>query len=568
MEKKDLANAFKEVALLLELQGGDPHKIRTYQNASLTIERFRGDIKALLSARRLKQLKGIGDTLEANIVEFADRGCIGLLDELRAQFPDSLHGLFCVSGLGPKRVKLLYQKLGIGSIEQLEEACHKGVLADLESFGPRLQAKFLDGIEYAKANQGLRLLNRAHEAARELFAWLRQDPSVIRIDVAGSLRRGRELIKDVQVIASTRAPEQLMDRFTCMPELREVTEHGQTKSSVMMPGGIPAQLRVVADRQFPYALVRFTGNGEHNATLQKRAEERGLKLNEYGLFKDGNTLVPCADEAALYHALGLPLIPPELRENRGEFDAAALPHLVTTADLKGVIHCHTGYSDGVNSIIELMSGVQNKGYQYLVISDHSQSARYAGGMPPEHVLEQHREIDLINSTLEDFRVIKGVESDILRDGSLDYEEDLLKRFELVIVSIHHHLDMTEAEATKRVITAIENPYTDVLGHPTGRLLLSRKGYPLNMPKVLDACAANHVAIEINCNCRRLDLDWRYLRAAKMRGIKLAICPDAHEIDRVDYVPYGVIMARKGWLEPADLLNCMSARELLAWRAER
>jgi DNA polymerase (family 10) len=356
-----------------------------------------------------------------------------------------------------------------------------------------------------------------------------------------------------------------MERFTQSPDVRTVTGKGDTKSSVVLHSGIAADLRVVEDSQFPYALLHFTGSKEHNVVLRQRAKERGLKLNEYGLFDENDQLVVCREEADIYEKLGLPFIPPEMREAQGEFELAQMPKLVEMEDLKGLIHCHTTYSDGKNSLEEKAAGATALGYSYIVVTDHSQTAAYAGGLRPERVLAQHEEIERLNKKLKGIRILKGIESDIRLKGELDYEEDLLKAFDVIIGSVHNRLDMPEKEATARVIRAIESPYLTILGHPTGRLLLSRTGLPLNMEQVIDACAANGVAIEINGNPRRLELDWRHVLRAREKGVKIAIGPDAHSVDALANVRWGLGIARKGWLEAKDVLNTLSAEELLTWR---
>lgn len=356
-----------------------------------------------------------------------------------------------------------------------------------------------------------------------------------------------------------------MQYFVDAPDVAQVIGHGETKSSVRFASGISADLRVVEAKEFPYTLLHFTGSKEHNVVLRQRAKERGLKLNEYGLFHDDETLVECDSEEAIYKALDLPFIPPELREDRGEFELTATPGLLEEHQLKGLIHCHSTYSDGQHTLADMAEATREQGYEYLLITDHSQSAGYAGGLKPDRIVQQQREIVALNQKFHGFRILSGIESDIRIDGSLDYEEDVLASFDLIIASVHSKLEMDEKEATKRVITAIENPYTAILGHPTGRLLLSRKGFPLDMEKVFDACVANKVAVEINASCKRLDVDWRYIRQGRDKGVLFSIGPDAHSIDGLKNVQYGVGIARKGWLEPDHVINCWTAEELLAWR---
>ena len=564
MTNKEVIALLEEVALLLDLAGESPFKSRAYTNVARQIEHTEEDVDTLAEEGRLRELKGVGDALEQKITEYVTTGKLEYHQKLRARFPDSLFDLFGIPGLGPKRIKQVYEELGIASLPELEKACANGGLSGLKGFGPKMQEKLLIGIAFAKEQHGQSLYNRAYLEGKRLKNLLSEDESVIRIEIAGSLRRAKEVVKDIDLIASSSDPKSVMKRFVEDIEVQHVTGHGDTKSSVVLHSGIAVDLRVVSDKEYPFALAHFTGSKDHNVTMRRRAKERGLKLNEYGLFKGEKSRV-CKSEADIHTALDLPFIPPELREDMGEFELESTPGLVTLDDVVGMFHSHSRYSDGQNTIEEMALAAQELGYHYLTMTDHSQSAVYANGLRPETVVKQQKEIDEVNGKIKDFRVLKGIESDIRADGSLDYEEDVLKSFELIIASVHSGLDMNEAEATKRVVTAVENPYTTILGHPTGRLLLARKGFPLNYDTLFDACVANNVAIEINANCKRLDLDWRYVRRARDRGIKLSIGPDAHSTGGIEDMIYGVGIARKGWLEPADLLNCMTVDEFFAWR---
>jgi len=514
---------------------------------------------------RLRELKGVGEALEDKITQFVREGKINLLEEYREKFPDTIQELFSIPGFGPKRIKQVYDELGVDSLSSLKDACEKGKVAELKGFSDKLQQKLVDGIEYVEQFAGQFRINVALKAADALLAYLKEDKSVIRIEVAGSLRRRKEVVKDIDILASSRKPEQLMDRFVNAPNVASVSGHGKTKSSVVLDSGIAADLRVVEDDQFPFALHYFTGSKEHNVELRRRAKERDLKLNEYGLFRDDDSLVACKTEEDLFKQFDLPYIPPPLREDRGELDETPPKDLITEDGLVGLFHCHTTYSDGKNTLEEMVEACQERDYEYMLITDHSQSAAYAGGLKPDRIAEQHEEIDKLSKKLKKFKILKGIESDILAKGDLDYEEGVLKSFDLIIASVHSGLDMTEAQATKRLVTAVENPYTRILGHPTARLLLQRDGYALDMEKIYDACLANNVAVEINANPRRLDVDWRHIKFGRDKGVKFVIGPDAHVVKGIDDVKYGVGIAQKGWLTPAHLLNCMSHKELMAWR---
>lgn len=568
MTRKEIAAVLEEIAVLLELSGENPFKSRSYSNVARQVLQSGDDIAQLAKEKRLRELKGVGDVLEQKITELVTTGQMSYHQELRAKFPETLFDLFQIPGLGAKRIKLLHEELGIATLGELEYACTENRLASLKGFGPKIQQNVLDGLAFAKRHQGQHLVSAGWEAANALLDWLREKTPVSRLEVAGSLRRRKEVVKDVDLLAAGGAPEQIMAGFVRAPGVETVTGHGETKSSVVLASGMAVDLRVVSEAQFPYALAHFTGSKEHNVVMRQRAKDRKMKLNEYGLFAGEERLVPCEDEAALFAALGLPCIPPELREDRGEFEADTMPVLIQRQDLLGVMHCHSTYSDGRSSVEEMTSGARTRGYRYIGFADHSQSAVYAGGLTPDDVARQHDEMDRVMEKIEGIRILKGIESDILADGSLDYDEKTLKRFDYVIASVHSKLTMTEREATQRLLAAIRNPHTTMLGHPTGRLLLSREGYPLDLDAIFDACAEQRVAIEINANPHRLDLDWRHVRKASERGVKLCIGPDAHSVDGLDDVEYGLGIARKGWLTKDHLLNCMEAEELLSWRQRR
>lgn len=568
MDKKDVAAALEEIAQWMELAGENAFKTRSYVNGARRIEQLDEDITTLVHEKRLRDIPGIGEALEQKIVELVSTGKLGFLEELRSQFPPTIAELFSIPGLGPKRIKLLYDTLGVDSLDTLEQACQDGRLATVKGLSDKMAAKILEGIAFSREHSGHHLVSSGHNAALALLAHLDGHPALGRIEIGGSLRRRKEVIKDVDLVASSTDPAALMKHFVAYPEVKTVTGHGDTKSSIVLSSGIACDLRVVPEEAFPYTVLHFTGSKDHNVVLRQRAKERDLKLNEYGLFRGDDTLVECADETAIYAALDLPFLPPEIREDAGEFELTATPVLVSQEDLRGIFHCHTTYSDGVNSVEEMARATQERGYQYLLLCDHSQSAAYANGLSPERLAQQAEEIDAVNARLNDFRILKGIESDIRNDGSLDYEDDVLRRLDLVVASVHSKLEMNEAEATKRVLKAIEHPCTDILGHPTGRLLLRREGFPLNWDRIFDACVANTVAIEINANPHRLDIDWRLIRRGQEKGVLFSIGPDAHRIEGLDCVYFGLGIARKGWLKPEDLLNTRSVEELMRWRKPR
>lgn len=563
--KKEVANALQEIATLMELKGENTFKVRSYTNTARTLEQFDGDLKTLVKEKRLREIKGVGDALEQKIEELVTTGKLEFLEELRAEFPESLFELFGISGLGPKRIKAIYDELGIDSRAKLEAACREGKLSQLRGFSTKMEAKILEGIAFAEKHQGQFRLDKAIPAAETLLAYMKECKAVKQIEVAGSLRRHKEVVKDIDLVASSAKPEAVMNHFIQSPDTMKVVNHGDTKSSILLNNGIAVDLRVVDDKQFAFALAHFTGSKEHNIVMRQRAKDHDLKLNEYGLFHADDSVLACKSEKDIYKALDLPFIPPELREDRGEFDVKKLPKLLEQDDLLGMLHCHTTYSDGRNTLEEMAQAAKDRGYKYILITDHSQSAQYAGGLYPDRIKTQHREIDTLNEKLAPFRILKGIESDIRSNGTLDYEDKVLESFDFIIASVHNKLDMNEAEATKRLITAIKNPYTHILGHPSGRLLLSRPGFPFDVKAVFEACVEYKVAIEINANAKRLDMDWRYLKLGKDMGVMFSIGPDAHSVAGLDDIRYGVGIARKGWLEKENILNCMSLKEVLAWR---
>ena len=565
MDNKQVAAVLSETAMFLQLAGDEVLRAQAFSACARAIEHLQEDVSVLVRAKSLRMVRDVGEEFEAGIAELLLSGRLELLERLRAKFPPTIFELLNIAGLGPARVKLLYETLGVDSLDKLRAACEGDKVSGLRGFGKIMQNKLLDEIEYAKRYKGRYLLNKAGAAAQKLIDFLSKDYSIIRIELAGSLRRRMELIKNINIVASSINPSLVQRNLLAAPGVVEVSAESARTFRATLPDGIVALVNVVDDVQYPFALLYCTGSTEHFNVLRGRAAKLGFQLDAYGLYDGEGKLLPCTMEEDIYERLKLPFIAPELRENIGEFFTERLPkNLVKRTDLKGLIHCHTTYSDGNNTLEEMAQASRDRGYSYMIVSDHSQSAGYANGMKPARVVQQHREIEALNESMTDFRILKGIESDILPDGSLDYDKGLLESFDVIIASIHSHLNMTEQEATARLVRAIEHPLTNILGHLTGRLLMLRKGYPVDMAKILDACSANQVAIEINANCRRLDIDWRYLRYGKEKGIKFAVAPDAHRVEGLDLVVYGLGMARKGWLEPCDLLNAMSADDVLAW----
>ena len=572
MNTKDVARALSEIALLRELRGESAFKVRAYTNAARTIESLDEDLDELVEQNRVVKLRGIGKSIAQKITELVTTGQLPYLQDLRDQTPGDLPEWIRIPSLGPKKIKAIHENLGISLMDELAEACKQGKLSPLDGFGQKTEEKILKGIEQVRRHSGRFLQSVVRPEADRLLTLVQEQPQVIRAEVCGSVRRGCETSKDVDILASTTGQvEQLMDVFTGDERVADVIARGPTKCSVQLQSGLNVDLRVVGDDSYPFALQYFTGSKDHNVALRQRTQQLGCKLNEYALVHvEEETEVPCEDEAGIYEALGLRWIPPEMRENSGEIQAALegeLPALVELSDLQGAVHCHTTYSDGVNTVEQMARGAMARGLSYIVISDHSRSAAYARGIDVDQIRQQQEEIDRVNEQLGDrFRVLKGIESDILADGSLDYPDDVLATFDVVIAAVHSRFNLPEKEQTERVLRAVAHPEVDILAHPTGRLLLSREPYPIKLRQVLDAAAEHGVAVEINAQPDRLDLDWQGLRFGLGRQLKTVIAVDAHSVPQLDLAIHGVRMARKGWCTRDDVLNCWSAQEMLDWFA--
>lgn len=567
MDNRSIASVLKEIALYKELNGENPFKVRAFENAARVIERYEEDIVVLAKEDRLSGIKGVGRQIENIIKEYIEKGSSAVLEELKTKFPESITDLLKIPGMGPKKVKAVWEKLGVSSIGELEYACLENRLASLEGFGEKSQQKILAGIDFIKRSENKRLISEAMAIGNEIVSTLNGSDSFARVTIAGSLRRGKTIFKDIDILLVPKQNAEgngIRKIITSLADSGDmgIIGAGETKVSIRRHG-LQVDFRIVEEKSFPSALQHFTGSREHNTILRARAKRMGFKMNEYGLFR-GEEALNIEDEEDVYRKIGLPWIPPEIREGLEEVEAAErgeLPVLVEKEDIKGMIHVHSTYSDGANSVRELAEACIDNGYRYLCISDHSKSAFYAGGLKEEELLEEKEEIDKLNRELQPFRIYFGIESDILPDGNLDYEDEVLASFDFVIASIHSKLSMGMEEATGRLIRAIENPFVTILGHPSGRLLLSREGYPLDMDAILEALLKNQVVLEHNCNPHRLDPDWEVLKKAGSMGVMVALSPDAHSIDGFDDMKYGTIMARKAWLGKSNLLNCMEADEI-------
>jgi DNA polymerase (family 10) len=570
MDKKEVAGILDEIGMMLDLKGENPFKSRAYANAARTLEGLSADLADLVETGDISKIKGIGQALTQKITELVTTGRLKYYDELRASLPPGVLEMLAIPGLGPKKIKVLQERFGIESIGQLGNACLENRLLELEGFGKRSQAKILEGIEYHKRHKGQYLVSFALAEAHKLFQALKGYRKITRTSLAGSLRRQKETVKDIDLVASAKDAEAVMEFFTRLPQVENVIAKGETKSSVLLRTGINADLRIVSDKEFPFALHHFTGGKEHNTAMRNRAKAQGLKLNEYGLFRE-DTLLSCKDEREIFERLELAFIPPELREGMGEIEAAekrSLPKLVEAENIRGTFHVHSNYSDGTSTLEEMVQAAQSRGLQYIGISDHSQSAFYARGLKVEDVRRQHEEIDRLNEKYKGFRIFKGIESDILPDGSLDYAEEILAGFDFIIASIHSRFNMPEEQMTLRVCKALSNKHVTMLAHPTGRLLLVREPYSLDLPRVIQTAVAHGVIIEINANPRRLDLDWRMGKFAKESGMLTSINPDAHSVDGFDDIAYGVGIARKSWMEASDVFNTKSLPEVIKYLEDK
>jgi DNA polymerase (family 10) len=575
MDKEQVAEILVEIGSLLELKGENPFKTRAYVNAARVLESLTEPLSKLVEEKRLGDLQGIGDALQQKISTLVTTGRLPYYEDLKASVPAGLMEMLAIPGVGPKKVKALHEKLAITSIEQLEAACKEGKVATLAGFGEKTQTKILEGIQFKRNYAARHRLDTALAVAEPLLDLLRDHPDVIRCSTGGSLRRWRETIGDIDFLVSTKKPTAVIEFFTTQPGILGVSAKGETKASVVLPGGIQADLRAVSDAEYPFALMYFTGSKEHNIVMRQRAIQRGLRLNEYGLFRskeetrDPKLLVPCKTEEDVYTELGLAYVPPEIREDHGEFAAAEkgrLPKLVEWTELKGSLHNHSTWSDGHHPIKEIAAHVAGLGCEYWGITDHSRSSFQAHGLEPARVREQIQAVRQFNEKLTEegdaFRLLTGSEVDILAEGRLDFDDDLLAELEVVVASIHAGFTQDEAEMTKRIIKAAENPYVHMLGHLTGRLLLEREPYKVNQQAVIDACAETGTWIELNANPYRFDMDWRLWPYAKSKGVKCVINCDAHRNEQVGFLRLGGQVARKGWLEKGDVINTLPLKQLM------
>lgn len=569
MDKRDASRILEEIAALLELKGENPFKVRAYQNAAHAIDGLTENLGEIIEAGTLTDVPGIGESIASRITELWKTGHMTFYEALVDSIPPGYLEMVRVPGLGAKRVRLLGEKLEITSLAELKAAGEKGLIRALKGFGEQSEKRILEGIALLEKGSSRSLASQVRPIAEELLAKLRDHPAVLESEVGGSLRRWLETVKDVGLLVATEKPDQVTQAFLKLVESATIIASGDTKTSVRLPSGLAVDLRLVLPKQYPFALHYFTGSVPHNVRIRSRALDRGMSLNEYEL--SGKRHAPVRSEADLFRVLGFEYVEPELRENRGEIEAAeakTLPKLITMSDIRGILHCHTTYSDGRSTLVEMAEAAVAWGASYLGLADHSASARYARGLSEADLKRQWAEIDGWNAKSRKLRILKGAEVDILPDGTLDYPERVLEKLDYVVASVHTNLNMSELEMTKRVTRALKNRYVSILAHPTGRLLLERGGYPIALEEIFKVAAAEGVLVEINSSPHRLDLDWREVLKAKARGVRFAVNPDAHHASGYADLRYGIGVARKGWLTKEDVVNALPADRALALMRSR
>ncbi|MEK6600129.1 MAG: DNA polymerase/3'-5' exonuclease PolX [Deltaproteobacteria bacterium] len=568
MENADIAKIFEEIADLLEIKNENPFRVRSYRNAALIIGGLPESLRSVVlrDESELEDIKGIGKSIHEKIVEIIKTGKCKFHDELLKELPPGLLELLEVSGIGPKKVQLLYDKLGIKSVEELEKAARDGKLRDLPHMGEKTEEKILKAIEELKSHKGRFRISLALSYAESLIDYLKKIPGIIKVEPAGSLRRWKDTIGDVDILVACKKGAVVMERFVKYPDVKDVLAKGETKSTVMLRSNLQVDVRVVEEIAFGSALQYFTGSKPHNIAIRDRAKRMGLKISEYGVFDEKtDKWLAGRTEEDVYKAVGLPFIPPEIRENMGEIEAAEkgeLPELIEVKDILGDLHVHTRESDGIHTLEEMVAYAMQKRYKYIAVTDHSKALGITHGLDEPRVLKQIKEIDRINSQLKGFRILTGTEVDIKGDGSLDLDADVLKKLDCVVGAVHSRFNMTMEDMTDRIITAMATGLVNIIAHPTGRIIAAREPYPVDMPRLMQAAKKYNVILELNSYPERLDLNDSYLRLAKDMGVMVAISTDSHNRQHMDFIGFGVHTARRGWLEKKDVLNTRPLKEVL------
>ncbi|MEM0448705.1 MAG: DNA polymerase/3'-5' exonuclease PolX [Methanomassiliicoccales archaeon] len=564
MRNSEVAAVLYEVADLLELKGV-PFKPNAYRRAARSVETLKQELMEYRKSHNLRDIPGVGEAIAKKIEELLDTGKLRYLEELREELPPGLLQIMRVPDIGPKTAMTLYRELRISSLEELKQAAESHRIRELKGFGPKSEERILQGLLLMRRRSGRMLLGYAYPMAERIREHITSTAGTRLVSLGGSLRRMKETIGDIDLLAATDQPDKVMDAFASFPEVEEVVERGPTKSVVRLKDGTQVDLRVVKEREFGAALQYFTGSKEHNVALRSLAIDKGMKLNEYGLFSKGGELVASEREEDIYRALGLEIMAPELRENRGEIEAAMygrLPRIIELREIKGDFHVHSLASDGSASIEEIAYACKRKGYEYVGITDHSQSLKVANGLSVERLRSNIDVAHNVSQRVEGVKILIGAEVDILENGDPDYPEDVMKELDYVIGAVHSRFKMGEREMTERVVRALSSGWMDILAHPTGRLLEQREPYAIDMEKVLDAAKENEVCLELNADPNRLDLSDLNCMKARERGVMIAIGTDAHSLSQLDNMVYGVATARRGWLESKHLLNSLGVQDLV------
>jgi DNA polymerase (family 10) len=565
MKNQAISNVFNEIADLLEIKGENTFRIRAYRRAAQNVEGLPDDVSKL-SKKELLEIPGIGHDLAEKILEYVSTGKVSSLEELKKQVPGDIVSLLSVPGLGPKTVKLLHDKLKIKNMDELELLAREHKLSGLPGIKEKTEENIIKGIELIKRGIERRPLGFVLPIANDIFEHLKKNKGIQKISIAGSLRRRKDTIKDIDMLAASSNPQDVMKEFVRLPHVKDVLMHGPTKSSIVTQEGIQVDLRVVDDESFGAALAYFTGSKEHNIRLREMAVKKGLKINEYGIFREeDNKKLGGKEESDIYKILGLQYVPPEMREDTGEIEAAmhnALPKLIELKDIKGDLHVHTKESDGNHTLEELVDGARAKGYEYIAITDHSKGLGIANGLNEERVMEEKKEIDALNKKLKGFKILFGIEVDIKSDNKMDFANPVLSEMDIVVASIHSGFKQSREQLTQRIVSAMKNPYVSVIAHPTGRLIGERDPYEIDMDYILKTAKETGTAIEINAYPLRLDLSDIYVKKGKELGVKFVISTDTHLVSHFDYMSYGVSVARRGWLEKKDVLNTLDYEQLM------
>ena len=567
VHNSDISEILREMADLLEIEGADEFRVRSYRQAARSVENLTENLAdKVAEGEDLTKISDVGESIAGKIEEIVKTGSLKQLEEVKQRVPEELADILNLEGVGPKRAKEIYDELGIDSIEDLETAADNNKIRELEGFGEKTEEKIEDEIDRQNNRESRTLLARAEEYAEPLLSYLLECEAADTVEIAGSYRRHKETVGDLDILATGDDVEAIADHFVNYEDVEEVIKKGEKRTSVHLKSGLQVDLAVLPKESFGAALIYFTGSKEHGIHLRERAQKNDLKVNEYGIFREGED-EPIAGETEeeMYEALDLKWVPPEMRENRGEIELAEerdLPDLIQLEDIKGDIHMHTNYTDGVASIKEMAKAATEHGYEYIAITDHSKRVNVAGGLNADELAEQLKEIDKVNDEIDDIRILKGIEVDILEDGSLDLPDDILSKLDIRICSVHYHMDMDSEKQTERILKAMDNPWMDILAHPTGRLLQKRDGMNLDMEAIMDKAVEKNIIMEINANPERLDLDDRHSKMAMEKRLLISVSTDAHSIGDLQNMKYGIFQARRGWLKSGDVVNTLGAEELL------